>query len=146
MGSLLRWAVRLGLGHLPPEPRWRLAVPGITLADGTWMPAHERVVEFNGSTPIHELAAGGGNPWQRAAHAQLATQHPQWADIPLLHKAAHVLSLATDLCDAARGAAGFAKAHRWWTDGSAGEPLATTHCDPLHDFLTAPSLILEDDS
>lgn len=141
--TLLTWAAQVALDHLPENPRWRVVVPGITMANGVWMPTHERVVGYDGVTPIVEIASGGGNAWQRSAHAKLSERHPQWDALPVEHRALHVLALATDMRDGAVCEATRAKVHRWWVEEGVGQVTSAKAApNPLWEYLNAPLLAM----
>lgn len=144
MNGLAHWAACLPVSA--PPARWRVGIPGITAANGTYVPSHERVVAYDGVTPMRVLARGGGDYWQREAHTRLVASHRHWDAIPLADRALHVLAVATELQDEADRAVSFTKATRWWSRGDDLLARSGKACpNPTWTLLNAPRLHIPDD-
>ena len=79
-------------------------VPGYTRRDGTVVPPHQKSVHYNPDALFSDVAAGKGSHSQKKAHAKLAPKD-WWQKLGADEKALAVMSLATDLQDAASASA-----------------------------------------
>lgn len=75
-------------------------VAGYTTSDGRVIPAHQKMVHYDPDKTLAAVATGQGSHSQKKAHAKLAGK-AWWQDMSVDEKAIAVMSLATDLQDAA---------------------------------------------
>jgi len=75
-----------------------IMVPGYTRHDGTFVPPHQKQVNYNPSKEDHHVVAGEGTYSQKKAHKKLSAL-PGWNDLPAEHQAAHIMSSAQNIQD-----------------------------------------------
>lgn len=75
-----------------------IMVPGYTRHDGTFVPPHQKQVNYDPSKEDHHLIAGEGTYSQKKAHKKLS-KLPGWQDMSAQDQAAHIMSSGQNIQD-----------------------------------------------